>query len=309
MTGIITITIEQMTVLFFFIILGYLLQKTKVVPDNAASVLSKLEMYIILPAFCFSTFAERFTRDVVTDKIKTLLWSALILAISGVAGYFIARLFTKDKSTVAVYTYAFTIPNTGYMGYPLIGGVFGAAMLFDYMVFAIPYQIYIYTIAIYMLNPRHELKLKNILNPSLLSMLLGAVWGICDLPIPRVAGSILDSISGCLAPLAMLLTGFVLSRRPIINLIKNPKMYLAAILRLVIFPAVFTGILWLFGADNQTLMLCALLMALPMGLNNIVFPEAFGGDSYTGAQSCFVCNVLAFFTVPVMYALIEKLFG
>ncbi len=305
----ITITVEQMSILFIFIILGYVLQKLKVVPENSATVLSKLEMNIILPAFTFMTFSQNFTKEVVGDKVKIVLWATVLLVISGVVCFYCAKLFSKDKSTRAVYTYAFTIPNTGYMGYPLIGGVFGAAMLFDYMVLVIPYQIYIYTIAIYMLNPKHELSIKSIFNPSFVGMLLGAVWGIFELPLPDVAVSVLDSASGCLAPLAMLLTGFVLSRRPIMNLIKNPKMYLASLLRLIVFPVVFTAILWLLGVDNHILMLGALMLSLPMGLNNIVFPEAFGGDSYTGAQSCFVCNVLAFFTVPVMYALIEKLFG
>lgn len=305
----ITITAEQMSILFIFIILGYVLQKLKLVPENSATVLSKLEMNVILPALTFSTFSEKFTRDVISDKLKLLLWATVLLLISGVACYFIAKLFSKDRSTRAVYTYAFTIPNTGYMGYPLIGGVFGSAMLFDYMVFVIPFSIYIYTVAMYMLNPKHEISLKSIFNPSFIGVLVGAVWGIFGLPVPTVAKSVLDSASACLAPLAMLLTGFILSRRPIINLIKNPKMYLASLLRLIVFPVVFTAVLWLIGVDDYTLMLAALMLSLPMGLNNIVFPEAFGGDSYTGAQSCFVCNVLAFFTVPVMYALIEKLFG
>lgn len=128
------------------------------------------------------------------------------------------------------------------------------------------------------------------------------------MPLPEIAVDILELASGCMAPLAMLLTGFVLAKRPFLELIKNPKMYLASFLRLIVFPVVFSGILWLLGADNETVMLCACLLALPMGLNNIVFPEAFGGDSYTGAQSCFVCNILGLFTVPVMYTLIANLF-
>ena len=305
----ISITVEQMSVLFIFIILGYALQKLKVVPENSASVLSKLEMYVILPAFTFSTFSERFTRDIIGEKLKLLLWSALLIVISGTVAVLVAKLFSKDKSTRAVYTYAFTIPNTGYLGYPLIGGVFGAAMLFDYMIFVIPFSIYIYTVAMYMLNPKHELSIKGIFNPSFIGLLIGAVWGILEIPVPKVVGSVLDGASSCLGPLAMLLTGFVLSRRPVKELVKNPKMYIASLLRLVVFPIVFTAILWLLGADDYTLLLAALTLSLPMGLNNIVFPEAFGGDGYTGAQSCFVCNVLGFFLVPITFSVITSIFG
>lgn len=302
------ITMSQMMVLFFFMALGYIFQKKKLCPENSSTVLSKLEVYIILPSLCFSTFADKFEREILGEKLKTILWATLILVISGVASYFIAKLFSKKKETIGVYTYAFTIPNMSYIGYPLMSAVFGEDALFDFMVFVLPSQIYIYTVAIYMLNPKHELKLKSVLNPALVALFLGAFWGIFDLPLPAIARNILDLASGCMAPLAMLLTGFVLARRPLLQLVKNPKMYLASFLRLIVFPIVFSGILWLLGADNETVMLCACLLSLPMGLNNIVFPEAFGGDSETGAQSCFVCNILGLFTVPVMYTLISNIF-
>lgn len=301
------ITLSQMMVLFFFMALGYIFQKKKLCPENSSTVLSKLEVYILLPSLSFSTFAERFEREVLGEKLKTILWSTFILVISGVAAYFIARLFSKKRETVSVFTYAFTIPNMSYIGYPLMSAVFGEDALFDFMVFVLPFQVYIYTVAIYMLNPKHELKLKSVLNPALVALFLGAIWGIFDLPLPNIAKNILDLASGCMAPLAMLLTGFVLARRPLLQLIKSPKMYLASILRLIVFPIVFSGILFILGADNKTVMLCACLLSLPMGLNNIVFPEAFGGDSDTGAQSCFVCNILGLFTVPVMYTLISTL--
>lgn len=169
------ITMSQMMVLFFFMALGYIFQKKNLCPENSSTVLSKLEVYIILPSLCFSTFADKFEREVLGEKIKTVLWSTVILVISGVASYFIAKLFSKKKETVGVYTYAFTIPNMSYIGYSLISAVFGDDALFDFMVFVLPFQVYIYTVAIYMLNPKHELKLKSVLNPALVALFLGAI--------------------------------------------------------------------------------------------------------------------------------------
>lgn len=306
MLEIFLITASQMFVLFFFMTLGYIFKKKNVTPDSTPTVLSKLEMYIILPALCFSTFAEKFTRDVVSRQTKTLLWATLVLVVSGVVALLLARLFSKEKNTVMVYTYALTIPNIAYIGYPLITAVFGDEVMFDFMVFALPFQVYIYSIAIYMLNPRHEFSLKSLLNPSLIALFLGAAVGICGIKIPAVIDNILSMASSCMAPIAMLLSGFILARSSAKELLSNPKMYLASFLRLIVLPAVFAVMLILFGADKYNVMLCACMLSLPMGLNNIVFPEAFGGDSKTGAQSCFVCNILGLFTVPVMFALITK---
>jgi predicted permease len=44
-------------------------------------------------------------------------------------------------------------------------------------------------------------------------------------------------------------------------------------------------------------------LCMPMGLNTVIFPEAYGGDSGTGAQCCFVSQVLGLLTIPGVFAL------
>ncbi len=307
MAEIFSLTASKMTVLFFFMVLGYFFKKKNLTPDNTANVLSKLELYVFLPALCFSTFSENFTKKTVVEKSDILIWGIIILVITGVVSWAVSFLFSKDRDTRAVYTYALTIPNIAYLGYPLISAVLGEDILFDFMIFVIPAQIYIYTIALYILNPNHTFSPKSILTPPLIAMFLGGICGFFEIPLPYTVTNIFDSASACMAPLAMLLSGFILAKSPIKELIKNPKIYIACLLRLVIFPVVFTALLYALGADSHTLLLCACLLALPMGLNNIVFPEAFGGDSKTGAQSCFVCNVLGFISVPIAFSIIKLL--
>ncbi len=309
MSNIFTVTVSQMFVLFFFMALGYFFKKKNITPETTPAVLSKLEFNVFLPALSFSNFASNFTRDIVASKIKPLLWAVALLTVTAFVSWGISHFFSKNKNTQAVYTYALTIPNLSYMGYPLIQAVFGDAVLFDYIVFCLPFFFYIYTVAMYILNPKRVFSFKKLLNPSIIALFLGAVVGISGVEIPQVISKILSTASSCMAPLAMLLSGYILARSPVLELVKNPKMYLASLLRLVVYPIVFTSLLWFCGADNHTVMIGACLLSLPMGLNNIVFPEAFGGDSKTGAQSCFVCNVLGLFTVPVMFTLITQIFA
>ena len=307
MQEIFLLTASKMTVLFFFMVLGYFFKKKNLTPENTSSVLSKLELYVFLPALCFSTFSQNFTRKTVVEKSDILMWGTVVLVITGVTSWALSFLFSKDRDTRAVYTYALTIPNIAYLGYPLISAVLGDAVLFDFMIFVLPSQIYIYTIALYILNPKHTFSPKSILNPSLIAMFLGAVFGFFDINVPETFMNIFDSAAACMSPLAMLLSGFILAKIPVKELIKNPKIYVACALRLAIYPIVFTALLYLVGVDSHTLLLCACLLSLPMGLNNIVFPEAFGGDSKTGAQSCFVCNVLGFISVPIAFSIIKLL--
>ena len=53
-------TLTPMLTLFLCIIVGFILKKTNVLPDNASKVMSKLTVWIFYPALSFSTMARFF---------------------------------------------------------------------------------------------------------------------------------------------------------------------------------------------------------------------------------------------------------
>ena len=49
--------------------------------------------------------------------------------------------------------------------------------------------------------------------------------------------------------------------------------------------------------------LIVMMFVLPPGLNGIVVPEAYGGNSTTGAQLCFVSTTMCMVTIPLIFML------
>ena len=118
---------------------------------------------------------------------------------------------------------------------------------------------------------------------------------------------------------AMLLAGATIAKYNFLSMLKNKKVYVATALRLLIIPAVLIGALYglktlgnsLFGLSigNDVLFLCFFATAAPLGLNTVVFPEAFGGNPETGAGMAMISHTLCVISIPVMYALMTALFG
>lgn len=54
-------TISQMVFLFFLVVIGYILSRFKLIPENAETTLSKLENYIFIPALIMGTFVKNLT--------------------------------------------------------------------------------------------------------------------------------------------------------------------------------------------------------------------------------------------------------
>lgn len=283
---------------------GFLLKRGKLLPDNSAQVLSKLEMLVILPALNYKVFAANFNRSVLREMGGTMLWGLVLLSIVFALAILLSRFFAKDRNTRDIYTYSFTIPNYGYVGYALMAALYGETMLFRMMIFVLPISVFTYTIGMYLLLPYKTITWKRLLNPSFLGILLGLLVGLFEIPMPAVITQAAASASACMAPLAMILTGFVIGSRQIKTLLTDTKVYIACAFRLLILPGLALILFRTIPAPRELAIIVVVYLSMPMGLNTIVFPESAGADSSVGAKMALISNVAGLFTIPLMLSLL-----
>ncbi len=301
------ITLNQMLVLFGFMAIGFIFNKTKLLPENTSKVLSKLETYLLLPCLTFQIFYRNCTLENLLNTSKYLIYGTVILLISFVISLLISRFFSKDDYTKNVYVYSFTIPNLGFMGNALVLGVFGEDALFQYMMFYIPYQVYIFTYGVYSLIPREagaKFSLKSLANPTLIALLIGAIFGVANIPLPEFLTTGIASASNCMSPLAMIIAGFVVGGYSLKKLASDYKIYIASAIRLIIMPLIFVLSLKALNTDYGIVRAALCASALPFGLNTIVFPEAYGGDTTAGASMALISHLISVITLPLIFGLL-----
>ena len=66
---------------------------------------------------------------------------------------------------------------------------------------------------------------------------------------------------------------------------------------------VLTAVLRIFVKDPELLLYVLCFLAMPLGLNTIVIPAAYGGDTSTGASCALISSTLAVITIPVLFLL------
>lgn len=299
-------TLNQMLVLFLFMALGFFLNKKKLLPMDDSVVLSKLETYLFVPCLVFSVFYKYCTVENFKQKSVYILYGTAIMAVSLVIGIFLAKVFAKDRYLRKIYTYSFAVANFSFMGNAVVLGVFGEEILFDYMIFTLPLNLYVYSIGTASLRPDEEgkkISLKAFVNPIFIALLLGAVCGLCSLPLPSFVTSAVSSAGACMSPLAMLLTGFVIGEYRLKTLASNKKVYLASLIRLILLPTVFMLVLIALKTDKAILRAALCATAMPLGLNTVVFPAAYGGDTTPGASMALISHLISVVTIPIMFAI------
>ena len=98
-------TLSQMLFLFLLIIIGYILAKLKLVPDNSERVLSKLENYLFLPALILGTFITNFTVEKLSVAKDLLIGSIIIEAVVIFISVFVVKLCSRDSYVRNIYLY------------------------------------------------------------------------------------------------------------------------------------------------------------------------------------------------------------
>ena len=128
-----------MLVIFTYIVIGYILNKKKIVPENTGLILSRLENYVFLPALVLNTFSTQCTVESLKENYSFLIYSAIALVCAFIISMIISRFFAKKGSYEKnIYKYSFVFANFGFLGNALIPLVFSenaSEMLYQYMFF------------------------------------------------------------------------------------------------------------------------------------------------------------------------------
>ena len=301
-------TISKVSVLLIFIGLGYLLRRTKKLPDNAGRVLSLLTTLVFSPAYTIKNLSASLTLDKIGSQMILIGYGAVIvLATIGLA-FVMAKVLARNDFERRSYIYAFSIPNFGYFGYPLVEGVFGSEVMGQLMIFCLPMSIACNTFGYLLFVQGGKLTFKDIMKmPVIVSVFIGMAIGLSGLELPPLVTDVLSTAGNCMSPASMLLAGFVLGGFPLKSLFKGGRSYLMSAIRLLGIPALVGGILFLLGLRGMYLALPVMILCMPLGLNLVVFPESMGIDAGDNAKMCFVCNLLTIAVLPPIFALLSSI--
>ena len=318
-------TLAQMLQLFLFIAAGYVLSKLKAIPDNAATVLSKLENNIFIPASVLFTFMTQFTVSSIGSAWKFFVAGIVFVFVGIPLAVVAARLCSKDSYIRKIYTYGLSFPNFGFMGYAVVLSLF-PAVYSNYLIFVIPFWslIYLWGVPALLIPQSGEKtsffgRFKAFLNPMFVAILLGMVLGLISPLFENVefltsgygklfSDKILDTINTlgkCMSPVAMLLTGITIAKIDLKATFTKGSLYVISIIRLIVTPLIFVGILIFLPLPMDIKICMTCLTAMPLGLNTIVVPSAYGLDTSYAAGLALISHLLSCVTIPFIFMLFQ----
>lgn len=300
-----TSVLSQIAVLFSFILIGFVLRKKQFIPKESSVVFSKLENMIFMPAVVINTFWTNCTVENISEKWIYIVYSSALLVFCIITAFIVSRFLGKTPYLKKIYRYSIAVSNFGFVGTAMVSGIYGgdSIELFDYLMFTLPLNLFTYSLGIAWLIPNNEktFSLKSFVNPIFISLFVGAALGLFAVPRPQIISSIISGSADCMSPIAMILTGFVIGGYRLALLLNQWRTYVVAAIRLVLLPSFFVIMLKLFNTPTEIVVATLCANAMPLGLNTVIIPSAYGENPDTGASLALVSQLTAVITIPVLF--------
>lgn len=296
--------LNQVIVLFLIMLVGYIARKRNIINGATNKGLSEILLRITLPAMIIVSFNYNYSREMLLNASILFLVSAII----HVSLVFISKvLYFKYPSNVnSVLRFITVFSNCGFMGYPIVGSIYGKQGVFYTAIYNIPFNILMFTVGIMFFTQKSDFKSirKEIINPSLISILIGLIIFIFSIKLPYPIYKSLDLIGSITTPLSMIVIGSMIAEVDIKDVLRGREIYYGAFVRLILTPMTVLFVLRLLHFKGIYLGIPVLISAMPAAANTAIMAEKYNGDSKLASRVVFVTTILSAITIPIILRLL-----
>lgn len=306
--------IAKLITLFIYVLIGYIIRQRRIVSSEFCDGISRFLMTIILPCMIISTFQTSYTPDKLIRAGMVFGVSLIIFGASILIGYLTYYLFHIEKSAKGIWIYAVTFPNHAFMGWPVMSAVFGGEAVF-YATFAnMAFSVYAYTFGVWLMQTtgnrasstdknQHVIR-DNLFTPINAGILIGLILFFTQYQIPSPIDTAIDSIGGMTTPLAMIYVGTILAKSPLKDVIRDRRVYLCSLVRLIIIPLLVLICARPFITDTLIYGVLVIGHAMPVAGYCAIYAGAYDNDTLLASKMISVSTLLSVISIPLISLLL-----
>ncbi len=144
--------LQQMIILFLLMMVGFALNKCRIIDSTGAKALSAVVVNVANPAMVLSAAINKESVITGMELLKTIGLIVLIYVILLLLAWVVTKVLRVTVGQCGTYKNMTVFSNLGFMGFPLVNAMFGSDALLYASLFTIPYNILIYTYAYRMMD-------------------------------------------------------------------------------------------------------------------------------------------------------------
>lgn len=288
--------------------LGFAVVKLKVVKSGQSSLLSKLCLYLFMPAAILNAFDMDITGEVLTG--------ILVSVAAAVAAHILLLVIDfiyKKCGAGAVERTSVMYPNAGNLVIPIVSYVLGPEWVIYTCAYMSVQQLLIWTHGAGMYKKENISIKKIVLNPNIIAIALGAALIAFSLRLPAFAKDVVSSLGTMVGNAGMLVAGMLAADLDFRKAFKDKRLYIVTFMRLVVCPLVILPLLKLISAfsgiailDN-VLLISFIACMTPPAATVLQFAQINDTDVDFAVSVNIIATFVCTITMPLLVMLYQMI--
>lgn len=298
--------------IFILMIPGFLLKKWKIVntmqTDGVASIITKTTY----PCLVITAMQMDYSPEVLSNCPYIFLVYAGVMLAAFLLSKIVGKLFSLPAGRSQLLSFMLIFGNTGFIGLPVLNGLFGAEAVFYGAICDATCDIFLFTFGTAILRSaaaqhtdapkgRASDVLKELINPCTIGVIIGLILYVTGTRLPAILGEPVSLLGSATTPLAMFIIGSQLAEIKPKSLFGDRHIYLGCFLKLLIMPAAALLLSSLIIGSGSLLSTVIIIeAAMPAAAVTVIFTQQFHGDVEFAAKGVLMSTLLCILTIPVV---------
>ncbi len=304
----VTVVLQQMGVITILVAIGMYLYKKGVVDQTVSPKLSMIVMDICNPALILASMLSGNVTATHKDLLFAMLLGAALYAGLVLIGFVFPLVIRVEKDSRRFYNLMTVYTNVGFIGIPVARAILPENAILYVIVCNVIYSLLFYTHGVVVLsNGKEKMSLGRIFSSGTVMAVLSLVVFWFDLDLPPILSNSFSYIGNATVFLSMTLLGVNIARADIADGIKNLRVWIYIVFRMILFPAVMFFVLRACGCGQITVMSLCLMAAMPIGNLPLIQAEKTGEDTALLSSAIAITTVVSVVSITVLMTLFTML--
>ncbi len=298
----------QVSVLMLMIAVGFIAAKAGIMTEAGAACCTDIALIIATPCVIIKSLMRKFDAAVMKSLLLAVALTLLVQVLMITLGTLLLR--SKDLKRQRTLRFGSIFANCGFMSLPLQEVMLGDDGTLYGSAYVIMFNLVVWSYGVYLISgdKRYIQPKKLFVNPGIAGLLIGLIIFVFSVPVPRVLSSTVNYLAAIYTPLPMLIIGYHLSKTNVLKAFKDFQCIIAVLLRLIVYPLVSLGVLYLLGVRGTLLVSVIISLSAPVAAVTTMFSSKFGGgDTALSVDMVSLSTVLSIITMPAVITLAQIL--
>ena len=314
----ISIILQQMGMICILVAIGIFLFKRGVVDNITSKKLSAIVVDVCNPALIMGSILSGNMTATHKDLLTAALLGALFYGFMVALGFIIPLILRAKRDDRKFYNLMTVYTNTGFLGIPVAKAILPANAILYVIVINIFYSLLFYTHGMFILGRGKETReggiaqkkrnpLLNLISPGTVMSILSLVVFWFNLKLPPILANTIEYVGNATIFLSMTLLGVFIARSKIASSLKNLRIWIYILIRMIIIPVAIVFLMRALKFDPTATLAMCLMASVPVGNLPMIQAEKIGENTDILSSGIAVTTIVSGVTITVFMSIFSAL--